>query len=84
MVISELMSAGADLMIIGMGTVFVFLAVLVASVTIMSKIANAIAPHVEAPISTPTIPVQAAQNGIPEAHVAAIVGAVKQHKAAQG
>mgnify|MGYP000181631318 CR=1 FL=1 len=35
---SELLSSGLDLMLLGMGTVFVFLAVLVFSTLLMSKI----------------------------------------------
>lgn len=83
MVFSELMMDGLDLMVIGMGTVFVFLSVLVASVTLMSKVAHKLAPHVDEPVHIPAdhIPAAPAQAGVPAAHVAAIAGAVHQHKA---
>ena len=83
MVMSELMMDGLDLMVIGMGSVFVFLAVLVASVSLMSKIALKLVPIDETPAHTAAeVPIHSTA-GVPAAHVAAITGAVHQYKASR-
>ena len=60
------MSEGVSLMLLGMGTVFVFLSVLVFSVTLMSKL-------IVAWSKTVTVPEQIS---VPKNHVAAIVAAI--------
>ena len=61
------MSEGVSLMLLGMGTVFVFLSVLVFAVTLMSKLIMAFSKSVAAP----------EQFNVPkESHVAAIVAAI--------
>lgn len=53
---SELMSQAINLMIVGMGFVFVFLAILVVVTTVMSKLVNKYAPVPEPvkPMAAPT------------------------------
>ena len=60
------MSEGLSLMLLGMGTVFIFLSVLVFAVTLMSKIIMA---------SSKSVTVLK-QTGVPKNHVAAIVAAI--------
>ncbi len=60
------MSEGVSLMLLGMGTVFVFLSVLVFAVTLMSKLIMAWSKTVAV----------SEQNSIPKNHVAAVVAAI--------
>ena len=60
------MSEGVSLMLLGMGTVFVFLSVLVFAVTLMSKLIMAWSKSVTV----------SEQIGVPKNHVAAIVAAI--------
>ena len=60
------MLEGVSLMLLGMGTVFVFLSVLVFAVTLMSKLITAWS-------KTVTV---SEQNSIPKNHVAAVVAAI--------
>jgi len=74
-VYSDLISDGLALMVVGMGTVFVFLTVAVVSVTYMSKLAKSI----EARLPAPT----AATVGVPPEHIAAISAAVARYRASR-
>ena len=60
------MSEGVSLMLLGMGTVFVFLSVLVFAVTLMSKLITAWSKTVGVPELI----------SVPKRHVAAIVAAI--------
>ena len=60
------MSEGVSLMLLGMGTVFVFLSVVVFAVTLMSKLIMAWSKSVTVP----------EQISVPKNHVAAIVAAI--------
>ena len=60
------MSEGLSLMLLGMGTVFIFLSVLVFAVTLMSKLIMA---------SSKSVTVLE-QTGVPKNHVTAIVAAI--------
>ena len=60
------MSEGVSLMLLGMGTVFVFLSVLVFAVTLMSKLIMAWSKTVT----------MSEQISVPKNHVAAIVAAI--------
>ena len=64
------MSEGVSLMLLGMGTVFVFLSVLVFAVTLMSKLIMAWS-------KTVTV---SEQISVPKNHVAAIVAAIDLYK----
>ena len=75
---SELLNEGLGILVIGMGTVFVFLALLVVTVTFMSKFAK----KLEAMFPTP-IPSPAATSGIPAEHIAAITAAVKRYRSSR-
>ena len=65
-----LMSEGVSLMLLGMGTVFVFLSVLVFAVTLMSKLIMALS-------KTVTV---SEQISVPKNHVAAIVAAIELYE----
>ncbi|MFC1673895.1 OadG family protein [Pseudomonadota bacterium] len=90
MAVPELLMEGFDLLVIGMGTVFVFLAVLVVTVGFMSKVAH----YFEAPVSEQDAPVRDAPaldapvapvtNGVSAQHIAAISGAVNRYQASHG
>ncbi len=72
---SQLISQGLDLMLYGMGTVFIFLTVLVAITTIMSATVNKIAPEQieDAEIKAPPTQVETRI-------VKAIQAAINQHR----
>lgn len=72
--LDPLVASGLQLMLVGMGTVFVFLTVLVFAVRTMSQLLARIEPGQKS--TTQRGSVQA----VPPAHVAAIVGALEQHK----
>jgi oxaloacetate decarboxylase (Na+ extruding) subunit gamma len=76
MPMSELLSKGLELMILGMGTVFVFLAVLVFAVTKMSEFIQAYEKNNPQPQSAPAVkPVAAGSD-----HIAAISAAIHQYR----
>ncbi|NIB43029.1 OadG family protein [Pseudomaricurvus alkylphenolicus] len=77
----DIMSQGVDLMLFGMGTVFVFLTVLVIATTIMSSFVQRFLP--EAPAPEPTAaPAAAAPTGVTDPKLLAIIkAAVDQHRA---
>lgn len=62
-----LVDQGLTLMLVGMGTVFVFLSVLVAGMSLMALIVHRLAP---APVDT----------GVSNEEVAAITAAIVQHR----
>ncbi len=70
---SELLASGVQLMLVGMGTVFSFLTLLVFAMLAMSKLVQRFAP-------AETTPAPA----VPKAHVAAITAALAQHRRQQG
>ena len=63
------MMAGVELMLVGMGTVFVFLTLLVAATTLMSRIVLRIAP-----------PPPAVAGDLSEEELAVITAAVHAHR----
>tara|TARA_B100000161_G_scaffold261243_1_gene229292 strand:+ start:425 stop:925 length:501 start_codon:yes stop_codon:yes gene_type:complete len=70
---------GVQLMLIGMGTVFVFLTLLVVAVRTMSALILMYFPPV--PIQTNKAVVNA--EGVPRAHVAAVAAAIEKHRGSQ-
>jgi len=66
-VASDLLIQGMELMLVGMGTVFVFLTVLVAATKIMSRVVR------------PFVVVPGAQKASPE-EVAVVAAAIAQHR----
>ena len=65
-----LLDQGLTLMLVGMGTVFVFLTTLVAAMTLMAAIVKQLTPVVETA-------------GATDEEVAAITAAISQHRKAQ-
>jgi oxaloacetate decarboxylase gamma subunit len=63
---ATLIDQGVTLMLVGMGTVFVFLTTLVATMTIMARVIQRLAP--------------VAEDGVSEAEVAAITAAIERHR----
>jgi len=75
---SELVSQGLALTVFGMGTVFVFLTILVFATNIMSTLVNKFAPE-EAAAPAP----QAQTQGVDPQLVKVLSAAVKQYRANQ-
>lgn len=75
----EMLISGGELMVIGMGIVFLFLAMLVFAVNSMSKI---IARYIDSPTTTPaaTFGSAPAQSAISPSEIAAITAAVHQYR----
>jgi oxaloacetate decarboxylase gamma subunit len=72
---AELMSGGVELMFVGMGIVFLFLAMLVVAINIMSALVRRFFPD------TPALAVAApVSGGIDKRTVAAITAAVHQYR----
>ena len=69
---NPLMLAGVELMLIGMGTVFTFLTVLVVATTLMSKLTQRLQPQ---PVLT-----QGESNNPSAQEMAAIAAAIHQHR----
>ncbi|MFP5383506.1 MAG: OadG family protein [Gammaproteobacteria bacterium] len=77
---NPLLSQGIELMLVGMGVVFVFLVMLVGAVTLMSQLVARFAP--DAPLAvTPRGPVAApAGPGVDDRTLAVIHEAVRRHR----
>ncbi len=69
---TPLMAAGIQLMLVGMGTVFFFLTLLVAATHLMSKIALRIAPAASAGSPAP--------GSLSDEEVAAVTAAIARHR----
>jgi oxaloacetate decarboxylase gamma subunit len=74
---AELITSGVELMIVGMGIVFLFLTMLVIAINLMSSIVQRFFP--DAPQTTIPVPF-AASSGIDKSTVAAITAAVHQYR----
>jgi oxaloacetate decarboxylase (Na+ extruding) subunit gamma len=73
-----IMQQGVDLMLFGMGTVFVFLTVLVIATSIMSSVISRFFPEPEAPIAPQPVMAPA---GVNDPKLLAIIkAAVDQHR----
>ena len=76
----SLVSQGLELMVFGMGVVFVFLTMLVFVTTAMSKLVNKIAPEKE--VAATPAPVAPSQGADPQL-LKVLAAAVKEHRARQ-
>lgn len=73
-----IMQQGVDLMLFGMGTVFVFLTVLVIATTIMSSVVQRFFPEPEPVLPAPK---PAAPTGVTDPKLLAIIkAAIEQHR----
>ncbi|WP_419813340.1 OadG family protein [Bacterioplanoides sp.] len=77
----SLVSQGLELMVFGMGVVFVFLTMLVFVTSAMSKLVNKIAPEPEV-VATPAAPAAPTQ-GVDPVLLKVLAAAVKEHRARQ-
>lgn len=73
---ATLLGQGVDLMLYGMGTVFVFLALLVLATSAMSRLIM----HLQQRVPVPTEGVVAPAGEVDEAIVAAITAALHRHR----
>ena len=74
--IGQLLATAANLMLTGMVGGFVFLSLLIAAITAMSKLASRFEQPVVMPTRTPSIKAP----GVPNEHIAAISAAIAQYK----
>jgi len=82
---SELLLEGVELMLFGMGFVFIFLVLLVGVVSLMSRLIATFAPPVPAPaISSPRSSTQSVGHEPDAETLAAIQSAIAQHRARRG
>lgn len=77
---SQLMADGLGLMAFGMGTVFVFLIILIFATTIMSAVVTKFFP--EAP-AAPAKPASAPAQGVDPQLLKVLSAAIKEHRARQ-
>lgn len=77
----SLVAQGLELMIFGMGVVFVFLTMLVFVTGFMSKLVNKIAPEQEAAAAPASVAVS--QSGVDPHLLKVLSAAVKEHRARQ-
>lgn len=82
---SELLLEGVELMLFGMGFVFVFLVLLVLAIRVMSRLIELFAPHTPAPATSSAAPSIKSAGSAPDAELlAAIQSAIHQHRARRG
>lgn len=75
--IGALLTTAGNLMLTGMVSVFVFLSLLIGSVTVMSKLVSRFStPELAVPNKTRSLKYQ----GVPNEHIAAISAAITQYK----
>lgn len=80
---SELLLEGVELMLFGLGFVFLFLILLVVAIRAMSRLIELFAPHTPVPVATQSSARPAIQQ--PDGDVlAAIQSAINQHRARRG
>lgn len=77
----SLVEQGLELMVFGMGAVFVFLTMLVFITTLMSKLVNKIAPEAE-PVAAP-VRAARSQSGVDPQLLKVLSAAVKEHRERQ-
>lgn len=82
MPVTDLMLDGVNLLLLGMGTVFVFLAILVVAMNLMSRLALRLAPEPQAVLPTATIP-RAQEEGGDEEVIAVISAAISRYRSGQ-
>ena len=75
-IVDPMVMEGVQLMLVGMGTVFVFLTLLVFAVRVMSAMILKSAPQTQAQIDTSKV----SPTAVPAAHVAAVAAAIKKHR----
>ena len=68
-----------DLLIFGMGTVFVFLAILVIAINLMSRFVGTFFPEATVPDAT-FAPVKSSSEGLDKTTLAVIQAAIRQHR----
>ena len=82
---SELLLEGVELMLFGMGFVFVFLIVLVGMVSLMSRlIASFAPPAAHSAVSSPVVRAASASHEADAEMLAVIQSAIVQHRARRG
>ncbi|UTA49322.1 OadG family protein [Simiduia sp. 21SJ11W-1] len=72
----EIVQQGIDLMVFGMGTVFVFLTILVVVTVTMSGVMSRFFPEAEPPVAPPAAPA----NRVDDRTLAIIKSAIEQHR----
>lgn len=72
---TEMMSSGIELMFAGMGIVFLFLAMLVVAINVMSSLVQRLFPDMPNTTSMPAV-----SSGIDKNIIAAISAALHQHR----
>ena len=75
-IMDPMVMEGVQLMLVGMGTVFVFLTLLVFAVRVMSAMILKYALQTQAQIDTSKV----LPTEVPAAHVAAVAAAIKKHR----
>ena len=74
--VDPMVMEGVQLMLVGMGTVFVFLTLLVFAVRAMSALILKYFPPAPTQINSGVV----SSGGVPEAHVAAVAAAIEKHR----
>lgn len=80
---NELMARGLDLTLMGIGVVYAFLILLVATTTVMSRLINRFLPDAPPPATVTPVSQSADVTTVPPHMLAVLQDAVRQHRARQ-
>ena len=79
-IVDPMVMEGVQLMLVGMGTVFVFLTLLVFAVRVMSAMILKYAPQTQTQAQAQIDTSKVSPAAVPAAHVAAVAAAIKKHR----
>ncbi|KFX70126.1 oxaloacetate decarboxylase [Pseudomonas taeanensis MS-3] len=81
---SQLLLEGVELMLFGMGSVFIFLVLLILAIRVMARLIERFAPAAPVRASVAPLPVKVAGHEPEPDVLAAIQSAIHQHRARRG
>ncbi|HLD68634.1 MAG TPA: OadG family transporter subunit [Pseudomonas sp.] len=81
---SQLLLEGVELMLFGMGSVFLFLALLILAIRLIARLIERFAPPAPMPSAAAPLPVKSGGHGLEPDVLTAIQTVIHQHRARRG